>query len=359
MNKIKVTLTFLFIAFCARSSFAGTTAFDFLKIGVGTRQMGMGNNGVVSHGDANSMAYNPATGSDITQQEVGFLYTRWLEGISYQYASYVYPHANIGTFGLSVNYLSYGDIQGYSSANKKTNNISASDMALNLSYAKGFHNGFSYGLNTHYIEENLNVATAKGYSLDMGALYRLQGDAWWSNIDLGMAVKHLGPNVKFIQESAALPLEVDLGMSYAEWKGKYLFNLEMRKIKDQDLKLGVGGEITTKNFLTFRTGYETGKVLSPGVTVGVGIQFWEKSLQIDYAFVPFDNLTNVHRVGFMYRFGGVEQRHFKNGLRLMRQGKYGDAIIEFDKVLQERPNHALATRYMKRCAAELSKEVNP
>ena len=42
-------------------------------------------------------------------------------------------------------------------------------------------------------------------------------------------------------------------------------------------------------------------------------------------------------------------------LGLKRAGKFAEAILEIDKVLQQDPNHYLAARYMKLCAEQIKK----
>src|SRR3989338_3306723 len=114
----------------AHAAGKGSTGFNFLKVGAGARQMAMANCAVSVDGDVNSASYNPATLADVAQQEVGFLHTQFLEDIQYQYMGYAYPHSRLGTFGITFNNVTYGDIQGYDSTNRKTGTIKASDMAL-------------------------------------------------------------------------------------------------------------------------------------------------------------------------------------------------------------------------------------
>jgi len=334
----------------------GTTGFNFLKIGVGARQMAMGNSGVAVDGDVNSAYYNPAGLADVAQQEVGFLHTIFLQDIQYQYAAYAYPHSKLGTFGVSLNHVSYGDIQGYDRLNQKTGVLNPSDTAIGLTYSRAVRQGLQFGVSTRYIKEDLAAAQASAYVFDLGALYRMPGTQWYSKLGAGLALRNLGPQPTFITETTSLPAEYDMGISYTDWGGRLVGTVEAHKANDTPMAYTLGFEVTTRRFLSLRAGYRTDKDINPNFSAGFGFLFWNEALKFDYAFVPYETFNSVHRFGFTYRFGGIAKRHYRNGIRLMRANKFAEAILEFDKVLQQDPNHYMAARYMKLCAEQLKKE---
>ena len=360
MKRILVLSAALIALGLGRAPFAsadgkGSTGFNFLKIGAGARQMAMANTAVAVDGDVNSGAYNPASLADLAQQELGFLHTQYLEGIQYQYAAYAHPYS-IGTFGLALHRVAYGDIQGYDAQNRKGSNINASDTAIGLTYAKAVTRGLNLGLTGRYLKQDLGVAAAQGYSGDAGAVYRLPGNDWWSKLAAGAAVRNLGTKPVFIREATALPLQYDLGIAYVDWGGRLIGTFEVHKPKDQKLTYSAGAEVTTRRFLSIRAGYQADKDIGPNFTAGFGLLFWNETLRFDYAFVPYENFGNVHRFGIVYRFGGIVKKYYRTGVRLMRAGKYAEAILEFDKVLQQEPTHYMAARYMKMCAEQIKKE---
>ncbi len=360
LNRLAVcSLFFTHLWFCGQPVLAegkGSTGFNFLKIGAGARQMGMANCAIAVDGDVNSASYNPAGLADVAQQELGFLQTQFLEDIQYQYAGYAYPHSRLGTFGFTFNSVSYGDIQGYDRNNRKTSAVKASDTALGFTFAKAVRQGLEMGVTTRYLKEDLGAATASAYSMDLGTLYRLPGNLWYSKLAAGLAVRNLGPKATFISEATSLPLQYDLGISYTDWGGRLIGTFEMRKPVDQKMGFAVGGEVTTRRFLTLRAGYRTDKDVAPNFSMGFGLLFWNEALKFDYAFVPYESLSSVHRFGVTYRFGGIAKRHYKAGVRLMRAGRFAEAILEFDKVLQQNSTHYMAARYMKLCTEQLKKE---
>jgi tetratricopeptide (TPR) repeat protein len=284
------------------------------------------------------------------------MHTQWLEEITYQYASYVYPTSRLGNFGFSLNYVNFGEIQGYDRSNNKTSNPKASDTAFGFTYAKSFRRGLSLGFTSRLIREDLSAASAQTYTLDLGTLYRFPGDQWWSNLSAGLAVRNLGSKPAFISEATPLPLQTDAGLSYTHWNGLVIATIEAHKAQDQNLFYSCGLEATAKRLLSLRAGYRTEKDIRSGLSAGMGVQLMEDSLSFDYAFVPFEDFGNVHRIGLIYRFGGIARSAFRHGLKLMKAGRYAEAILEFDKALAQNPDDRFAARYMRKCRARLKRE---
>lgn len=354
----KITIGLLLVSMLAFPSLltageAGTTALNFLKMGGGARQAAMGDSGVAVTGDVHSARHNPATLTDLTQQELGFTHGMLLEGISQERLAYAHPFKRAGALGLEVQHVSYGTIEGYNRFNEKTSDIKATDSALTLTYAKPFRSGLGLGLNARYVQQNLSAVTANSYNFDLGVLYRVPGKEWYSNLDWGFAYRNLGPKPSYLRESHRLPAQWDMGVAFSPYQGKIASTFEAHKPTDEDLYFSFGVEVTARRLLSFRAGYRTGHDVMKGITVGTGLDLWQDRLQLDYTFIPFEEFSSVHRVGIIFRFGGPAMSSFKLGMKLMRENKFAEAILEFDKVLQRSPNHALAIRYMRKCAEQL------
>ena len=108
----------------------GTTSFDFLNIGVGARQIGMGGVGVSLGDDVNGAFYNPAALGRLGQQEASLMYTRWLQSMSYAYAGYVHPTVSWGNFGGQLHYMDLGSFNGFDVNGNPTGNFSAQDLLV-------------------------------------------------------------------------------------------------------------------------------------------------------------------------------------------------------------------------------------
>ncbi|MBI5242746.1 MAG: hypothetical protein HY922_03555, partial [Elusimicrobia bacterium] len=134
----------------------------------------------------------------------------------------------------------------------------------------------------------------------MGALYRVPEAP---GLALGLAVQNIGPTVKFQQASENLPLNIRMGGAYAFTVGrqKSALALDVTKERSEGALIGFGAETIVAKALALRLGYNTRNAAGPGVSVGV---WWLLSnFSFDYAFVPFGDLGNAHRLSVTLRWG--------------------------------------------------------
>src|SRR5450830_945576 len=88
----------------------GRTAFQFVKIGVGARQVALGEASIASVRDVNSAFWNPAGISGVQSVEASFSYTQWFAELKYMAGAAAIRWEGIGTFALSYSTLDYGKI---------------------------------------------------------------------------------------------------------------------------------------------------------------------------------------------------------------------------------------------------------
>src|SRR5438309_11866769 len=92
-----ISLIFLGVGPAAASD-AGTTAANFLKLGIGPRAIAMGEAQVGLADDVYAAYWNPAGLAQLQSPEAGFVHTEYVQDINEQYAAYAHPHPTLGTF---------------------------------------------------------------------------------------------------------------------------------------------------------------------------------------------------------------------------------------------------------------------
>src|SRR5438552_14250115 len=92
----------------AEASDTGTTAANFLKLGIGPRAVAMGEAQVGLADDVYATYWNPAGLAQLQNREAGFVQTQYIQDIQSQYAAYAHPHPTWGTFAGSFTYLHVG-----------------------------------------------------------------------------------------------------------------------------------------------------------------------------------------------------------------------------------------------------------
>lgn len=175
MNFIRGSFLLLFslyifgsISFAQKANVIGqnlntiTTAVPFLLIAPDSKAGGMGDAGVASSPDPNSMHWNPAKYAFINpKKQTGFSasYTPWLRAlvpdINLAYLSGYYKLKKSGTVAASLRYFSLGDITFTDIVGNTIGQFRPNEFAFDVGYATKLSDHFSGGGAIRYIHSNL------------------------------------------------------------------------------------------------------------------------------------------------------------------------------------------------------------
>ncbi len=315
---------------------SGTTAANFLQIGIGASALGMGGAFVGLANDASSLYWNV---SGIAKAEKNNLFvssTSWIAGTSFNFAGIVIPLESIGTFGLSFTSLSMGDmkVRTIEMPEGTGEYYSAGDIAIGVSYARKLTDRFSIGFTAKYIEEKIWHMYSTAFAVDVGTLFRTD---LLGGLTIGASINNFGTEMKmrgrdsryFIRidpnklgsndripvnismDSWELPLFIQIGISTNLVKIKNMrvtFNMDAVHPNNDYQSLNIGGEFSYKEIVFFRAGFRN--LFLPdaegGFSFGFGLNtkpiFSEVALKLDYAYRNFGRLKYVHtfslNVGF-------------------------------------------------------------
>ena len=229
------------------------------------------------------------------------MHNEWFAGINHEFVGFALPLGNVGTVGASASYLSFGELQGRDRDGNETTVFRPYDLALILSYARGFGDSLAFGTNAKFLREQIADETGTGIAFDFGGLYTFQEIP----LSLGFNAQHVGPRVQFIEEAFGLPFTFRLGVAYRLWSEALMLTMDIIRPSDNDVATGVGAAYTIGNILQLRTGYKYkigGNDLGAmsGLTGGFGLTL--RQFQIDYALVPFGVLGLTHRFSLVASF---------------------------------------------------------
>jgi len=371
MNRLKIIrailITFIFLWACqflqlTYGSDAGTTGANFLKIGIGPRAAGMGEAQVAVCNDVTSVFWNPAGLARTDSQEASFVYSLWFEDIKLQYFGYAYPHSTLGTFAGSINYLSMGKIEGYRADGAKAGEVKAYDLSGILSYGRKLAYGIDGGINLKFIQEKLEEESSFAFGIDIGVIgslgrwLRVKG---LEELTCGINLQNLGSKVKFQKEEGSLPLNLKFGVGIRKevFGDPLTLAIDGNLPNDNGFYGSLGLEYWVRDLIGLRLGYKSGQDLGNGLSFGGGIKV--NILELDYALVHCGELGYTHRIGIVARFGKearaiLIERAFERGMEYYNGGKYPEAILEFNKVLELNPENERALEMMKRANEKLA-----
>src|SRR5512147_3092028 len=83
----------------------GTTAAPFLKIGIGSRAIGMGGAFTAKAADITARYWNPGGLANVRSNQAAFNHVSWLADVDLNFAAACINLANFGTLGVSVTHL--------------------------------------------------------------------------------------------------------------------------------------------------------------------------------------------------------------------------------------------------------------
>ncbi|HZH72554.1 MAG TPA: PorV/PorQ family protein [Mariniphaga sp.] len=320
MKKILFITAILFgisqISF-AQFNKAGRTAFQFLKIGNGARQVAMGEASIAGVQDVNSIFWNPGAITGINNAEASFSYNSWIADLKVLSGAAGFNLDGIATFVFNYISLDYGNIPeaGVTSAtgniDTRTGNFfSGSDLAVGLGIARNFTDKLSIGVNIKFMREELWIYSSSLWGFDVGSFY----NTGWRGIKLAMSAQNFSTQARFFetgieeQQSYEIPLVYRLGISIDLLGGEELFlggdpgqhtlSVSADAIHTNDYKerLHLGMEYQFYNMLFIRGGYKF-NYEEGNVSVGAGFNYNISGImfKFDYAYVSYDFLQSPHR----------------------------------------------------------------
>jgi len=354
-------LLLLFLIGRPSPSLAATSGLDFLKMGVGARPLALGEAYVALADDINAIYWNPAGLVQLGRPEVGFTYNKWFEDIGYHFLGYSYP-LNNSILALSVYYLGGGDIEGSDRGGNPTGDFSVYDLAFAFSYSRKLIDGLSAGLNFKFIREKLEDEVANAFAFDLGALYKTE----IHNLDLGVNIQNIGTEVKFVKESASLPLNYKFGLAYKLFPANPLtLTLDVNKLKNKSIYFCLGAECWITDYLALRIGSKFDPDIRDRIRFGLGLK--GGNLRLDYAYTPHKILGDTHQFSVGFYFGKLEKEEVlspeeekrrariasliasiqEEGMAYLNQKRYVEAIAKFSEILLIDPEDKKAVSMMK------------
>lgn len=279
---------------------AGTKSGQILKMGVGANAVGMGESYVASADDVYATYWNPAGLSKVDKIQIGFMHNEWFEDIRYEYLGYVQPAWDLGTIAGSVSYISMGELNKTDETGIEEGTFRPYDLLLVLSYGTKLNKSISLGLNAKLIQEKIDDQKAQSFAVDLGGMY-----SSGNGLILGLNVQHLGTKMKFIEESFGLPLNFNFGVAYKLIDGTLTLAADTNIPSDNDVNIGFGADYRIMGMFDLRVGYRYsvgGNDLGAISGLRAGVGFGVGSYKLDYAFVPYGDLGQSHRVSLMASF---------------------------------------------------------
>jgi len=308
----------------------GTAGAQFLKIPVGARAASLGGAFTSCGYDASALFWNPAGAIGVKSSALIASHEEWWAGSRLNHAAFVQSFGEVGSFGLSFTSMSMDKLAVTTEEDPEGTSgltFDAQDLMLGISYARKLTEDFSVGITAKYVHQRIWNENAGGLAVDIGTLYHIG----YRDLRLGMSVTNFGGDLTFegrdlavdydVNSSIAterllpaqvqaegypLPLHFQVGISMSPYVTddlSVLMAVDVVHPNDNDELVCTGIEATVFQCLSFRGGYRFGDDTARW-SAGVGAVVPAGNLKIgfEYAYVAYDLLPSIHRVGIGVEF---------------------------------------------------------
>ncbi|MBK7259884.1 MAG: PorV/PorQ family protein [Ignavibacteriae bacterium] len=275
----------------------GASGMAFLKLGVSSQGVAMGDAMTASASGAAATYYNPAGILTRTPAAPTFMvmHKEWIQDTRTQFIGTAFGLGESDALGVSVNTTTVSDIEIRTRPGEAQGTFTARDLAVGVSYARQLAEHIRAGVSVRYLYEQILVDNASGIAGDIG----VQMDTPVEGLVAGVALANIGSMNAMRNESVTLPFLARFGVAYPlalpsidaqatlAVDGLHLFR-EGRTLA------ALGGEIVFLNMVAVRAGYQSGSE-GRGVSLGGGVRYGIVS--VDYAYSKLATaLGNGHTI---------------------------------------------------------------
>src|SRR5579883_2091570 len=272
MKTMTLAAIALLAASISQAAGVGTAGADFLNIGVGARQLAMGNSAQAVDTDLDSdlVNWNPGALGFIEKANVTASYNSLFQDENQGFVAFASPLGqNGGVWAAGLNYLMVSNIEARTTDTENPDSkFNDQNYALSGSYGHKLGDSLSIGGTLKYVREYLPGLSANAIALDGGAQYKTP----IAGLTAGASFKNLGNNIG----PDPMPLRVDGGLAYKLFGDKLLLASDFDWLAiEKTSYASLGAEWWLNKALALRGGYQFGhgqdQLQSQFVGMGVGL----------------------------------------------------------------------------------------
>lgn len=273
--------------------------YSFLRLPVSAHVAALGGDNVsLTNDDATVIFHNPALITDVSDKTLNVNFMTYMEGSTTASASFVRAYKERGSWGVSAQYMSYGEIKETTAANQQTGTFSPKDIALAGSFAYLLSNRISGGITARFISSTIGSYSSAAVAVDLGLNYQDTERGW----SVSAVARNLGGQVKaYEEEFERIPFDLLVGVSRQLPNAPLTLHATLACLNNWDQAfikhLAVGADIRLSPAIYVSAGYnfrrssemkiyegeDTSASHGAGLSLGGGIELERLKLNIGYA----------------------------------------------------------------------------
>ncbi len=284
-------------AFAAQDN-AGANAGISLRFSPSARAAAMGDAYVAEARGVAAAHYNPAGLGWSRERQLLFMYQNLVLDVGQGSLGFAHPLGDRSAWAVLAQYVNYGTTQRTvvsGNAGAYSGTFTGNDLAVSLSYGSRLGN-WGYGATAKVFSSSIDNATASAFAADLGLRWQAD-DAPFS---FGVSVANLGTEVRYDMASERLPIAFRAGAAWEAIRRRLIIVADVEKVTKENWSGHAGVEFRPVEMLSLRAGYDGSVEIDNGLTIGAG--FRTNGLELDYAWIPFGEAGDNHRIGVQYSF---------------------------------------------------------
>jgi hypothetical protein len=245
-----------------------------------------------------SLYWNPAGLGYADATELSLTHMFYLQETNYDFVSYCEPMGDLGTIAVGGSALYSGAINRTledSSGNYVATGSSFDTLesAIMIGWGKQIDKKAAVGATVKTINQRIASESAAGVAGDIGMQCKVS-----ETIKSGITVQNIGPQI----EGNDLPTMVKVGGSLQIPSRLLLLGLDIDYPFAGKPAFGIGLERGIGDLFAARIGYNSGAETGglTGIHAGIGLKW--NLIEFDYAFVPYGDIGNTHRLSLGLKF---------------------------------------------------------
>ena len=254
--------------------------YSFLRLPVSAHVAAVGGDNVtLTNDDATVIFHNPALITDVSD-------------------NFVRAYKERASWGVSAQYMSYGEIKETTASNLQTGTFSPKDIALAGSFAYLLSNRISGGITARFISSTIGSYSSAAVAVDLGLNYQDTERGW----SVSAVARNLGGQIKAYDEDfERIPLDLLVGVSRQLPNAPLTLHATLSRLNNWDQAfirhLAVGADIRLGSAIFVSAGYnfrrssemkiyegeDTSASHGAGLSLGGGIELERFKLSVAYA----------------------------------------------------------------------------
>lgn len=274
------------------------TVYNLLRLPVSAHVAALGgDNTTIIEDDATLIFHNPALINNVTDRTLNLNFMTYMEGAATGSASFVRAAGELGTWGVTGQYMNYGTMKETNASGLQTGEFSAKDIVVGGAFAYALSERFTGGITAKFVASYIGQYNSLGAAVDLGLNY--YNDE--SELSISAVARNLGGQLSaYEDEFERLPLDLQIGFTKRLLRSPLRLSASLVRLNDWEHGFGkhlvIGADIILSPQFYIAAGYnamrasemkintaDDSSAHGAGLSIGGGLQLERLKLHVAYS----------------------------------------------------------------------------